>query len=226
MSSFAAIGSAGGPIGTGIGLAADIGLSLFGGGKKKRAIEEAALAEQEQFERGITGAEQFVDVSRAAVDPQLTGGQTAATTLTDLLTGTGTRTPTRGEDVATQQALEAINRQASGSKQLLSGPRLARSGQVAADIGSQFRQQDIANLLGLSSQGLQAAGLGQQAGGLGLGVTSDFIRDIGASKAGARLGKSEVTQRTLGDIGRAGGNLLDLLGDIKKPQVKGAGPGG
>lgn len=221
MGSFASIGTVVSPgVGTAIGAVADIGLSLFGGGKQKRALEEAARAEQEQFGKGIEAGEEFLATSRADIDPQLGGGQSAAQRLQELLTGAGgERRVTRGEEVATQQALKTISNQASAGigGGLLSGPRLVRAGEAAADIGSRFRQQDIANLLGFSGQGLQAAGLAQGAGRTELASEAGFLRDIGASKSGTILGKDVVTQRQLGDIGSAGGNLLSLL---KKKQVQ------
>ena len=188
-----------------------LGLDIIGSGKQKKAITRAGAQEQEQFQAGVDESRAFVDTSRTDVAPQLQAGQTASERLISLFTGGDTPAPTRAETFATERALETINQQSSVGGNLLSGKRLVRAGEVAADIGSTFRQQDLINLLNVSGQGLTAAGQSQTAGRFGTANIVDLLRDTGASRAGVTLGKNEATQRLLESIGKASGSIFEKV---------------
>ncbi len=199
-----------------------LGLDVLSASKKKKSIRKAAVAEQEQFQEGIDVSRAFDERTQESVSPFLSAGQKAPEALVDILLGEGRLTPTKGEDVATANALEAINQQASAGRTLLSGDRLLKSGEAAARIGSQFRGQDIAALLGLGGQGLQAAGIGAQAGATSTSNIIDLLKNIAGSKSGAILGRSQATQNLFGNVGeffgsefggdKGGSDFLKALG--------------
>lgn len=221
-------GAIGGPIGAKIGGAlGGIGGSLLSGGGEKRAIEEARRIEAEQIGANIEGFGSLRDRILGRTEPAITAGQAGTGELQRLLIGGGRQDPTTAETFATERAQEGFARSQGANKQLLSGRSISGLGEIAAGIGSQFRQQGIQNLFGLSGQGLQASGQATSGDIIteqSLAAQREKLGDIGSS---ATLGRDKVSQGILKGVGQSAGNLLDLFKPSSQPaRVKGPGPGG
>lgn len=212
MGLFTTIGTAlGGPVGAGLGAAADIGLGFIGGAREKRGIEDAAAAERFQTQESLNQNELLRERLLGRVDPTIDRGERAASTIEGILTGEQRLAPTAGEIFAKEQALVGVDRASAGRKQILSGRRLEDFGTKFAGISSQFRQQDIENLDRLAGRGFQGIQVGQRAD---VGVTSqqDRLRQLLSGTSSAEiLGKSGVDVGNIANIGENLGNFGELL---------------
>lgn len=181
------------------------------GSGEKRSIEEARRIEEEQLGANIEGFGSLRDRILGRTEPAVTAGQAGTTELQRLLIGGGRNEPTAAETFATEQAQQGFARSQGANKQLLSGRSISGLGEIAAGIGSKFRQTGIANLFGLSGQGLQASGQAT-AGDItveqNLARQRELLGDVGSS---AVLGKEKVSQGVTKGLTQGAGNLLDLF---------------
>lgn len=220
MGLFSTIGTAlGGPVGGGIGAAADIGLGFLSAGKENKAIEEARRIEEEQIGANLAGFDEAKGRLFERTQPAIGAGQAGTSELQRLLIGGGRQEPTQAERFATEDAFRGVDRASAAGKRLFSGRRIEDFATTAADVGSRFRQQGIQNLFGLSGQGLQASGI-ETSGDIGLtrdeATQRELLGDVGSAAA---LGKSDVNKANLANVGKGVGNLLDTFKSSAQPSA-------
>lgn len=217
MGLFSKIGGAlGGPVGGLIGGALDIGAGLIGGGREKRGIDEAARLSAEQFEAGLGAVDETRGRIEGRLDPFTGAGTRATSELERLITGGGRLAPTAAETFATERAFEGIDRASAAGKRLFSGRRIEDFGEAAAGIGSQFRQQSIANLQDLAGRGAGTAVSGSQAD-INLTAQGNRLRELlGGNVASAALLKTGVDVSNIANIGSNIGANIGNLGNLLK----------
>lgn len=213
MGLFSDIGGAlGGPLGGVVGAGLDIGGGLIAGGQTKGALDRAVDIEAGQAGLSLEEAADLRARNLERTDPFTGAGTRATGTLEELISGSRRLDPTAGETFAQEQALRGINRAAAGTKSLQSGARLVAAGERAADIGSQFRQQDIRNLQDLAGRGFSATGLAQT-GDIGVTSEQNRLRElIGNIRSGGVLGKTQADVANISNISGNLGNLANLGG--------------
>jgi len=158
---------------------------------------------------GLTDVEGAIDAAQGAAGALTAAGEQAIGTVTgaqekyadpyfqrglgglgraeDLILGRRSA-PTAYEQQLLDESLERVNREAAYTGGLGGGQRLKRLQQSSLGVLDQIRQREI-------GQNLQLAGLGQQAGAMGLntaGQVAGLQTDIGSAQASGILGAQQA----------------------------------
>lgn len=192
--------------------------SVFGASKKKKAAQQAAAAQAAAAQAGIDQVGAQFAQTQQSLAPYLGAGTKALGAQQDLLGLNGT-----GVQQTQLDALKAspLFQQLFGAGQdaVLSGASATgglRGGNVqrslydaGEDTFAQVIQQQLANLGGLSSQGLGAATGQGQLGAQSADSIAQLLGNKGAAQAGGILGAAAANQQKYAALGNI---FSDLFG--------------
>lgn len=184
--------------------------SIFGASKKKKAVKAAAAAQAAAAQAGIDQQNAQFAQTQQNIAPWLTGGTKALGAQQDLLGLNGTGVQQTQLDALKSSPLfqqlfgagqDAVLSSASATGGLRGGNAQRSLYDAGEDTFAQVIQQQLANLGGLSGQGLGAAtGLGQL-GAENAGQVSQLLGNKGTAQAGGILGAAAADQQKYGAIG-------------------------
>jgi hypothetical protein len=166
-------------------LAASLGMQALGGLLGGRGAKRAARERAAAFAAAAARGQRAVADSRDILDPRLRQEQQAIERVNALL-GLGGEAPdfglfrsTPGYQFALEEGQRAIERAAAAGGGLVSGNTLAELTRFGTGLADQTYQNYLATLLGLQSQGVDAA-------------LADMRTTLGEQQAGFRLGSGEA----------------------------------
>jgi len=183
--------------------------SVFGASKKKKAVKAAAEVQAAAAQAGINQQNAQFAQTQQNIEPYLGAGTKALGAQQDLLGLNGTGVQQTQLDALRASPLfqqlfgagqDAVLSNASATGGLRGGNAQRSLYDAGEDTFAQVIQQQLANLGGLSSQGLGAAtGLG------GLGAEnasqiSQLLGNKGAAQAGGILGSAAASQQLYSSI--------------------------
>ena len=205
--------------------------SVFGASKKKTAVKAAAAAQTQAAQAGIDQQNAQFAQTQQNIEPFLGAGTKAIGPQQDLLglNGSGaqqTQLDALRSSPLFQQLFGAGQNAVLSSASATGGLRGGNAQRSLYDLGentfAQVIQQQLANLGGLSSQGMNAAtGLGQF-GAENAGQVSQLLGNKGAAKAGGILGSAAASQQLYASIA----NLIQDGAGAIMGMPSGGGSGG
>lgn len=194
--------------------------SVFGASKKKKAVKQAAAAQAAAAQAGIDQQGAQFAQTQQNLEPFIGGGTKALGAQQDLLGLNGTGVQQTSLDALKASPLfqqlfgagqDGVLSSASATGGLRGGNAQRSLYDAGEDTFAQVIQQQLANLGGLSSQGLGAAtGLGGF-GADNANQISQLLGNKGAAQAGGILGSAAASQQlyaALGGLGDLGAQVL------------------
>lgn len=201
--------------------------SVFGASKKKKAVKAAAAAQMQAAQAGIDQVGAQFAQTQQNIAPYLGAGTQALGAQSDLLglNGTGvqqTQLDALRASPLFQQLFGAGQDAVLSNASATGGLRGGNAQQSLYDSGentfAQVIQQQLANLGGLSSQGLGAATSQGQLGAASADTIAQLLGNQGAAKAGGILGSAAASQQLYSSI-------ANLLQDGASAMSGGSGGG-
>lgn len=216
-------------------MAASMGLQALGGVLGRRSAKRAARAREQAYRDASEIVGTAHDEAAAFLDPRHSQEQAAIERVNALL-GLGGEAPdfdlfrsTPGYQFALDEGQRAIDRSAAARGGLVSGNTLAELTRYGTGLADQTFQNYLGNVLGLQSQGVDAA-LANMRTGLGA-QQADFRLGAGGARASGIEGATAAVTGALtgmsGTLGQHMGN--NALASLLRPQsgaVPGTGGGG
>lgn len=187
--------------------------SVFGASKKKKAAKAAAAAQTAAAQAGIDQVGARDALTQQNLEPFLAGGTKAFGAQQDLLGLNGAGIQQSSLDALKASPLfqqlfgagqDSVLSAASATGGLRGGNAQRSLYDAGEDTFAQVIQQQLANLGGLSSAGLSAAGTGGQLGAGAADTIAQLLGNKGAAQAGGILGSAAASQQLYAAIG----NLL------------------
>lgn len=202
-----------------MGLFSFIG-DIFGGNSRKKAADKAAAQQNEALARAQAQLAAQTTANNQALSPYTSAGAEATGAIEGLL-------GLNGNDAQAQaiQALEgsplfkslfrngqeAILQNASATGGLRGGNVQSSLADFGADTLTKVIQQQLANLGGLSSQGLSAVNTGVQAGNQNTGAIANASQQQGVNSASATIAKALADQQMIKSFFNLGNDAVSAL---------------
>ena len=211
------------------------GASLFGANKSAQASQEAAQQEIAQQQQALAFQKQVYGQTTQNLSPYVGAGNTALTGVLGLLGlgGTGTNqnaqsafqqfTQQPNYQFPLQQGNLALNRQLASAGLTGSGGALKDAIGYNQGYASQGLQGYLANLMGLSTQGENAASLQGSQGNQASSLLSQILGGIGTAQAQGTTGAASALNTGLGNAAGSLGGIFTNPNVISALQGLGGG---
>lgn len=174
--------------------------AIASAGIAANSANRAADLQNQRSQDQIDLSERIYEENVERFAPYTEFGNNALTSLASLMSGDEEYTPSTGFQFALDQGVSAVDNSAASGGNLFSGATMKAVQDRATGIGTQFYQNDLANLFTAANMGQAAAGNQANASTNHLSTATNALTNMGNASSAAAIATGNALTNGIGNV--------------------------